>query len=366
MSGAQDEGAEKSHEPTPRKLEEARRKGDVPKSTDMGAAAGYLGLLAAITAFGAVSVQTTGSALAAFLDRADGLEGRILGPGGAGLSAALIGRAAAGLAPLLLIPFALVLASYVAQQAFVFAPDKLAPKLSRISIISNAKNKFGLTGLAEFAKTLVKLCAVSAVLGLFLSARLDEMIGLARAAPAAVPAALMRIGVGLLGAIAAVAVFIAAIDVVWQRFNHARKLRMSFQELKEEHKESEGDPHVKSERRRRAQDIATNRMMLEVPKADVVIVNPTHYAVALKWSRKPGSAPECVAKGVDEVALMIREKAVEAGVPIHSDPPTARALHATVEIGQEIAPEHYAPVAAAIRFAEAMRARARQQGWGGA
>ena len=119
---------------------------------------------------------------------------------------------------------------------------------------------------------------------------------------------------------------------------------------------------MKAQRRSRAEAIATNRMLLDVPKADVVIVNPTHFAVALKWSRAKGSAPVCVAKGEGEVALRIREVAATAGVPIHADPPTARALHATVEIGREIAPEHYRAVAAAIRFADRMRQRRAARG----
>ena len=159
-----------------------------------------------------------------------------------------------------------------------------------------------------------------------------------------------------------IAVTIAGVDLVWQRFDHARRLRMSYQDLREEARQSEGDPHMKAQRRSRAEAIATNRMLLDVPKADVVIVNPTHYAVALKWSRAKGSAPVCVAKGEDEVALRIREVAATAGVPVHSDPPTARALHATVEIGREIAPEHYRAVAAAIRFADRMRQAARARG----
>jgi flagellar biosynthetic protein FlhB len=128
----------------------------------------------------------------------------------------------------------------------------------------------------------------------------------------------------------------------------------------DETKNSEGDPHLKQERRARAQAIAAQQMMSDVPKADVIIVNPTHYAVALKWARKAGSAPTCVAKGVDEIAMRIREVAMENGVPIHSDPPTARALHAVTEIGHEIAPDQYQAVAAAIRFADQMRDRARK------
>jgi flagellar biosynthetic protein FlhB len=133
---------------------------------------------------------------------------------------------------------------------------------------------------------------------------------------------------------------------------------MTRQEMTEEHKESEGDPHFRAHRRQRGQEIAMNRMLRAVPEADVVLVNPTHYAVALKWNRKDGRAPVCIAKGRDEVAARIRERANAAGVPVHRDPPTARALHAALDIGDEIGREHYQAVAAAIRFAEAMRKKA--------
>ncbi|MEL6420660.1 MAG: EscU/YscU/HrcU family type III secretion system export apparatus switch protein, partial [Pseudomonadota bacterium] len=125
-------------------------------------------------------------------------------------------------------------------------------------------------------------------------------------------------------------------------------------------KDAEGDPHLKQERRSRAQAIAAAQMMVDVPNADVIIVNPTHYAVALKWQREPGTAPVCVAKGVDEIAHKIREIANEAAVPIHSDPPTARAVHELVDVGEEIRAEHYQAVAAAIRFADLMREKVRR------
>jgi len=129
--------------------------------------------------------------------------------------------------------------------------------------------------------------------------------------------------------------------------------------MMDETKEAEGDPHLKNERRQRGHRIATNRMLADVPGADVVIVNPAHYAVALKWSRLPGEAPICVAKGVDEIAAAIREAARGAGVPIHADPPTARVLHATTRIGAQIPEGQYRAVAVAIRFAEDMRRKAR-------
>jgi len=151
-------------------------------------------------------------------------------------------------------------------------------------------------------------------------------------------------------------------DILWKWFDHRRKNRMSRQEMQDEHKDSEGDPHMKAARRQRGVDIAMKQMLADVAGADVVIVNPTHYAVALQWKRGSGRAPVCVAKGTDEVAARIRAKATEASVPIWSDPPCARAIHATVKIGDEIARDHFAAVAAAIRFAEKMREKARK-GW---
>jgi flagellar biosynthetic protein FlhB len=134
---------------------------------------------------------------------------------------------------------------------------------------------------------------------------------------------------------------------------------MSQQEMIEEFRLSEGDPQTKAQRRQRGEEIAANRMLLDVPRSSVVIVNPQHFAVALRWDRGKDAAPVCVAKGVDAVAARIRESAAEAGVPIHRDPPTARALYAATGIGQQIHPDHYRAVAAAIRFAEAMRQKAK-------
>jgi flagellar biosynthetic protein FlhB len=355
-------GGEKVFDPTPAKLEEARRKGDVPRSLDTNAAAAYLGLLATIALVGAWCLDRSASALMVFVDQPDRLIGRVLAPGGPGLSAAIIGEVMIALAPILLVPFALIIVSLLAQQAIVASGDKLVPKLSRLSLVANAKQKFGPSGLMEFAKATLKLFAISAALFLVLVGDLDRMIGAAAAEPRVIGALMMETLQLLLAITCVIAVVIAGIDLVWQRYDHARKLRMSFQDLRDEVKQSEGDPYMKAQRRSRGEAIAMNRMLLDVPKADVVIVNPTHYAVALKWSRTRGSAPACVAKGEGEVALRIREVAATAGVPIHSDPPTARALHATVSIGSEIAPEHYRAVAAAIRFAERIRRAARERG----
>ena len=156
-----------------------------------------------------------------------------------------------------------------------------------------------------------------------------------------------------------VLIIVASIDVPFQLWQHTKQLMMTKQEVKDETKETEGDPHTKQVRRQMGYEIATSRMLADVPGADVVVVNPEHYAVALKWQRTRGTAPVCLAKGVDEIAARIRETAVEHGVPIYREPGTARALFASTDIGEEIPVDLYKAVAAAIRFADAMREKAR-------
>ena len=173
----------------------------------------------------------------------------------------------------------------------------------------------------------------------------------------AISSILFREMIFFVGLITAVAALIAAIDLPWRLHQHKNKLKMTHQEVKEENKETEGDPAMKSVRRQRAEEMAANRMMSDVPTANVVIVNPTHFAVAIKWEDDRKSAPICVAKGVDEIAARIRETASVSGVPIKSDPPTARSIYSVVEIGEEIRREHYAAVAAALHYAEALRKR---------
>ncbi|MEL6118744.1 MAG: flagellar type III secretion system protein FlhB [Pseudomonadota bacterium] len=355
----QDDDTDKSFEPTQHKLDEARKKGDVARSADLDTAAGYGGFLIVALAAGASSVDRAGSSMRHLFDQPDILSDVVFeGTGSAALVGILISLVLA-VSAWFLIPASMVILSNLAQRSFVVAPEKLRPKFSRINPVQNAKNKFGPTGLFEFGKNFVKLLAFSVALGAFLVARSSDMAGAVHAEARMVGALMVQMMVEFMAIVLALSMAIGAIDFFWQRFDHRRKLRMSHRDIREEHKQHEGDPHLKQERRQRATRIAMEQMMAEVPEADVVIMNPTHFAVALKWSRLPGSAPECVAKGQDHVALAIRDRAFEAGVPVHQDPPTARALFATVEIGQEIAPDHYRAVAAAIRFAETMRRRAR-------
>lgn len=357
MSG-QDEDSDKSFEATATKLKEARRKGEIAKSNDLLTAAGYAGMLTALMLAGAWTVEEVGSAMMIMLEQGASLGPLFLSGAGTAPAGVLAQNIGVGLLPLVVLPAAFVVLAVFAQQAWVFAPSKLRPKISRISLISNAKNKFGRSGLFEFFKSFTKLCVYSVFLGFFVNANISEMIAAIQSGPRLVLRQLAGLCMSFLLIIVLISAVIGGIDAVWQHFEHLRKNRMSRKEIMDETKSDEGDPHLKQERRQRAMSAAQNQMLQDVPAADVIIVNPTHYAVALKWSRKPGEAPECVAKGVDEIAAAIRRVAEESGVPIHSDPPTARSLYASTEVGAQIVPEHYRAVAAAIRFAESMRRKA--------
>ncbi len=358
MSGPQDE-SEKIFEPTPRKLDQARRKGEIAKSMDISVTASYLGFLLILSVSGAASVSQVGTMFSVLLEQAHAIaplvfEGDPSTPIG-GMMTALV----MALAPWLIFPAIVVVASILAQRAFVFTPSKLALKANRVSVVQNAKNKFGRSGLFEFAKSFVKLLLYSICLGVFLKLRMNEMTGSVHAEPAMAAATLARLLLEFLLIVTLVSGAIAAVDFLWQRQDYLRRNMMTRKEMTDETKEAEGDPHMKQQRRQKGQEIASAQMLADVATADVVIVNPTHYAVALTWSRMPGEAPVCVAKGVDEIAARIRERAQEFGIPIRQDPPTARALHATVKVGQEIPVDLYRPVATAIRFAELMRKKAK-------
>ncbi len=353
MSDASQESQEKTHEATPHKLAQAREKGDIAISREVSALASYLGLAVAVLLFMAEAAEVLAIRLMPFLQSAADLV--VLGDGIRGATGALIEFLLLACAAALGIPALLVVGTLVAQKAVVFAPSKLQPKLSRISLISNAKQKYGPTGLMEFLKSSTKLGLVVVVLWFAIVPRLDSFVGLAEAQSGALSVILQREGMLILAAVIAISLVVAGLDFAWQNFDYRRRNRMSYQEVRDELKHTDGDPAMKGRRRERAQAIATNRMLLDVPKADVVITNPTHYAVALKWARVPGTAPTCLAKGTDEVAARIREMAENAGIPIRPDPPLARSIHAVVEVGQEIRPDHYKAAAAAILFADRIR-----------
>lgn len=356
----QEDDTDKEHEASQQKLDQARKDGDLPKSVDLQSAISTGGLLLALFALGTWAVESAGTAGMVLLDQAEQLSSLVTRGGSAPVAGLVLAVAGPPIALLLLGPV-MVIAVLIASRGFVIAPKKLAPKLSRISPIATAGQKFGVDGIVEFGKSTVKLGLVSLILYYFLAARLEEILASLYLTPAMSGALMARLTMHFLLIVFLIQLVLGGVDFLWQIFRHGQRLRMSRKEMMDEFKESEGDPHLKSARRQRAQEIATNRMLTDVATANVVVVNPTHYAVALRWDRTKGGAPICVAKGADEIARKIRERAAEHGVPIHSDPPTARAIHASVDVGQEIWVEHYRAVAAAIRFAELMRRKAKRR-----
>lgn len=346
---------DKSFDPTPHKLQEARKKGEVARSADLQTAAGYAGLTLALIAVGAQAFSSLGASLVGMLSQAESIADTVFSGGPVAPLSGWAWVVSRDLIPIFALPALAVLCAILAQRAFVVAPSKLQPKLSRISLIQNAKQKFGRNGFFEFAKSFVKLTLYSICLAVFLMLRLPDMVAVTYSEPGNVVLLLADLTIAFLFVVVLVSTIIGGIDAVWQHHEHIRKNRMSRKEIMDETKNTEGDPHLKQERQSRAQAIATQQIMAEVPNADVLIVNPTHYAIALKWTRQSGTAPRCIAKGVDSIALRMREVAMEAGVPIRHDAPTARALYAVTDVGHEVAPEHYRAVAAAIRFSDDIR-----------
>ncbi|MGJ8560771.1 MAG: flagellar type III secretion system protein FlhB [Litorimonas sp.] len=351
MSGDNDSSQEKSFDATQGKIDDARKKGDIAKSAEVASIALYCGVAIAILTIGGSTGYKAMSQLSGLLEYPIRAGDLILSGGAA---TALIGKVVFLFVPLLLMMVTAVFLSLVAQRTIIFAPDKIQPKLSKISPLSNVKQKYGRDGMAEFAKRAVKLVIICIAAGYYLI-RLTGEISHEIGRPAGY---LFQKLVGesllLLVWMIAATILIAAVDLPFAQWSHLLKLRMTREEVKDENKKNEGDPMVKSQRRARAREISNSTMLNDVATANVVIVNPTHYSVALRWDRSGGGAPLCVAKGVDSLAFAIREKAKEHGVLIHSDPPCARAMHATVEVGEEIRPEHYAAVASAIHLAETL------------
>jgi flagellar biosynthetic protein FlhB len=353
-------GAEKEHEPTQKRLDDARRRGEGPQSTDITVAASYGGFLVACLLVGEGSLKELTVIGTTLIEDSDRLSAQISTGATAPMAEILLATVLA-VAPFFAFPAIGAALSLGLQRAFVIAPEKVMPRWSRLSPLAGLSRKFGMDGLFEFAKSAVKMAIIGVILGYFLLSRADDIGASMYLAPQAAIMLLLQLTMAFLLLILIESIVIGGLDLMWQRRSFLRRNRMSRQDVLDELRQSEGDPHVRQSRQSRAKEIATNRMLLDVPKSNVVIVNPSHYAVALVWKRGEHAAPVCVAKGVDEVAARIRASADQAGVPIHRDPPTARSIHAMVDIGQQIRPEQYRAVAAAIRFAETMRAKGKRR-----
>lgn len=258
----------------------------------------------------------------------------------------------------LAVPFLILmlaaLAGNIVQHRFIWSSEALAPKFSKISPLAGMKRLFSKQSLANFVKGLVKLGIIGTVMVVLLWPDRDRMEGLVTMDPAALLPFTSALSLKVLGAVVALLAIVAAADFLFQYRTWYGKLKMSLQELKEEYKQTQGDPFIKGKLKQIRQMRMKQRMSAAVPKASVIITNPTHYAVALQYERGM-DAPVCVAKGVDAMALQIRKIATEHNVPIVENVPLARALHASVEVDETIPPEHYKAVAEVIGYVMKLR-----------
>jgi flagellar biosynthetic protein FlhB len=349
----------RTEEATPRKLEEARRRGDVPKSADVPQWAALAAASAVVAICGGWMSRDLAARLVPFLMHPDAYD--LSGAGGVGVAR----QAMLAAAPIVLSVMGAAsvagIAGNVIQTGFLLAPDKLKPDLSRLSPMEGFKRMFGLDGLVNFLKSALKFAVVGVIAWLVIKPHVREFELLPTMEPIGLlPMAADMLRALLMAILAAMGVG-AMIDWLWQRQRFQQRMRMTKEEIKEDYRQTEGDPHIRARLRQIRFERARRRMMQNVPKATVVVMNPTHYAVALRYVSGETAAPQCVAKGLDSLALKIREVAEEAGVPVVEDPPLARALYATVDVDETIPREHYEAVAKVIGFVmqAAQRRRAR-------
>lgn len=344
----QSDDAQKTEEPTQKKLDDARRRGQIAVSREVNT---WLMLMSGTLVVAMMSPWMMAKLRLAFMPFVEAPHRISLDLASAvqRLEATMIDMISILFLPLLLF-FIAALAGPILQNGFVFSPKAMEPKLEKFDPVKGAKRIFSLRQVAELPKGIIKLGIVSAVA---LAVSIPSFVGLDTVPTLSLPdflAVLYAIIVKVLIAVVAVLVVIAIADLLFQRQQHHKKMRMTRQELKDEFKQSEGDPIARQRLRQIRQDRAKTRMIQAVPEADVVVTNPTHYAVALKYQPEAMGAPRLVAKGVDHVAQKIREAAEEHGVSIVENPPLARALYASVDLDDEVPSEHYQAVAEVISY----------------
>jgi flagellar biosynthesis protein FlhB len=344
--------SDKTEDPTQKRLDDALERGDVVKSQELNTWFIIAGATLVLSTFSGSIGDGLMVPLRNLLENAWMIN--IDGPGLLALAQSLGYAVAAALGlPMLMLMLAAI-AGNMLQHRLVWSGEQLKPKFSKISPAAGAKRLFGKQALVNFAKGIFKLVALGAVMTAILWPERHRIESMVRFDPAALLGVTSSLTIHLLGAVVALLAVVAIGDYLFQYRQWFERQKMSLQEMKEEFKQSEGDPHVKGKIKQLRQARMRKRMMAAVPKASVIITNPTHYSVALSYERGM-SAPVCVAKGVDNIAFKIREVARAHEVPIIENVPLARALYATVEIDQEIPVEHYHAVAEIIGYVMGLR-----------
>jgi flagellar biosynthesis protein FlhB len=338
---------EKTELPTGRRLEDARAKGQVAKSQDLSAAIDLITCVVLIAVFGGSLIKAIASVMRHVLERPyDSLDPRLMG----GLLLDMMGQSAAAVAPVLGLLFVLGIAAHVMQVGFLFTTQPLTPNFSRLNPVNGLGRLMGRRNLVKTLVACIKLTIVVIVAYLYLSGVLQRIAGL--------PLVGALQGIGVIGKLAlqlalwllAILLAIGATDWLYQRWQHTQDLKMTKDEVKDERRSMEGDPQIKGRRMKIMRNMAMSRVNQSVPKADVIVTNPTHYSVAIEYDAATMRAPRVVAKGVDFMAMHIRRVAMIHKVPIVERPPLARGLYHAVEVGQEVSPEFYQAVAELLAY----------------
>lgn len=348
MSEAPDKES-KTENATEKKISDALEKGNVPHSREAPIFASLAGILLVLVFLAGDGAAQLAKTLALLLDQPGDFS---LGNGedATALLVAVAVEMGKAMAPIIALLAAAGLVASLFQSVPRMAGERIKPQWSRISPAAGWKRIFGVQGAIEFVKSLFKFGAVALSAFLLLRASTDQVTGAMFTDPVLIPDLVLATAVRLVSGIAVATIMLVAADLVWAHLKWRIDLRMTRQEIKDEMKQSEGDPLVKARLRSLARDRARRRMMSAVPRATVVIANPTHFAVALRYERAEGGAPIVVAKGIDLVALRIREIAATHNIPVVEDRPLARALYDAVEVDQWIPPEFYKAVAKVLYY----------------
>jgi flagellar biosynthetic protein FlhB len=346
---AEEDQDSKTEQATGRHLDKAREHGDVLSSHELKTGAALIGMLVVVWLIAPMMIHSLKPMLANMLEHMGDI--RVQSTEDlADLSATILLR----LALVMIVPFAVMMGigvtASIAQTGWMFTLERIMPKFSKINPLAGLKRMFSLNSVVDLLKSIAKLIAVASACYFLLQPKLKELEHLASMELPSVLAYLHSVVIRLMMTVVIMMITIAGADWFYQRFSFQKKMRMSRQEVKDENKDTEGDPMVKARLRGLRIARARQRMMAAVPKADVIITNPTHYACALAYDQEKMNAPMLIAKGRDNIALRIREVAEENEIPIVENPPLARALFASVEIDQEIPPEHYKAVAEVISY----------------
>jgi flagellar biosynthetic protein FlhB len=346
----------KTEEASPQKLEEARKKGDVAKSADVAPALSLLGVTGVLVMGGGYFATNMAQGLLPFIAAPHTMLGGLEAGGGVEIGARALWVVAPFLGAVMLAAILGGVGGNVAQSGLVLSAERLKPKWDKVSPMAGFKRIFGPDGLMQFVQTLIKLIAVGVICWMVLKPHARQFENMAAMSPLTILPLSRDLMIALMSSALVFLGLTAGGDYIWQRIRFAKRMRMSKEELKEEFKQSEGDPHVKAKLKQIRMQRSRQRMMQNVPKATVIVTNPTHYSVALRYE-SGDAAPVCVAKGVDAVALRIREVAREHDVPIVENVPLARALYAAVDIDETIPREHFEAAAKVIGFVMKKRKR---------